>query len=153
MHQVAAIRSLALRVRKAIEVIPPAARPPEMFSFPSGACGATSLLLGAILADNGFTAFLYVCGERPSEDGARTVSHAWLADGNLIVDITADQFADSPEPVIVSVASSWHKSFDLEHTEPADFRTTLGSGTYPLLAMFAKLQRTLNQVVGTRVDG
>lgn len=104
------------------------------------------------MADNGFTDFLYVCGERPREDGAKTVSHAWLADGDLIVDITADQFADSPEPVIVSVASSWHKSFALEHTEPADFRTSLSPGTYPLLTMFAKLQKALAQVVGANVD-
>lgn len=145
MTQLSKVRAISLRVRLAIESVPPCVRPPELDNFPHGACGSSSLLLGAILVDNGYMQFRYVCGERPSQDGTRTVSHAWLTDGELIVDITADQFCDAPEAVIVTSMSSWHKSFEVEQTGVADFRDSLSPGTVHLWAMYKKVCSLLVQ--------
>lgn len=152
MTNLSKVRAISLRVRSAIESIPPTERPPELANFPHGSCGSSSLLLGAVLADSGHTDFRYVCGERPSQDGTRIVSHAWLTDGELIVDITADQFCDAPEAVIVATASLWHNSFEIEHTEAADFRVSLSPGMFPLLATYAKVRGLPVQEDSTR-DG
>lgn len=138
----AKVRELAQRVRTAIQSIPPTERPEEFSNFPKGACGSSSLILGAVLVDNGHTNFQYVCGERPSPDGTQIVSHAWLADGELIVDITADQFSDAPEAVVVAVTSTWHKSFEIRHTEAADFRDSLGPASLSLAVAYKKCEIT-----------
>ena len=137
------IRAIAASVRSAILAIPAAERPPVFQNFPRGSCGWASLLLGAILKDKGSLGFLYVCGQRNSSDRSRTISHAWLARESLIVDITADQFKDAPQSVIVSIASEWHRTFELEHIEPSDFRESLGPGTYPLLAIYSTVKELL----------
>ena len=38
-------------------------------------------------------------------------SHAWLEVGGFLIDITADQFCDRHEPVIVTLDRSWHDQF------------------------------------------
>ena len=48
-------------------------------------------------------------------------SHAWIQREGLIIDITADQFDDVTEPVIVSDSSPWHDSFEPEDLHSADF--------------------------------
>ena len=77
-----------------------------MRSFPSGACGDASLLIGTFLTESGFGAYDYVSGER----GGRY--HVWIANRDLVVDITADQFSDAPHSVIVERNSSWHEPFN-----------------------------------------
>ena len=47
--------------------------------------------------------------------------HAWLQRDNLTVDITADQFPDQPQSVIVALNSDWHKTFECDHEDVADF--------------------------------
>jgi hypothetical protein len=74
-------------------------------SFPRGACGEASRLLATYLRDQGFGTFKYCWGRRGEK------SHAWLKRGDLIVDITADQFDDQESPIIVSTNSEWHSSF------------------------------------------
>lgn len=83
--------------------------------FPHGACGDASLLLAKFLENNGQIGFDYVLGQRQER------SHAWLRRSRLIVDITADQFADFSEPVFVARSSSWHRGFRGEVLHPADF--------------------------------
>jgi hypothetical protein len=41
-------------------------------------------------------------------------SHAWIEADGVIVDITADQFQDISERVIVTTCSPWHGSFTRE---------------------------------------
>ena len=52
----------------------------------------------------GSGAFNYVLGMRVGEDGER-YSHAWLPQGDTIIDITADQFPGQP-PVIVTIVET-----------------------------------------------
>jgi hypothetical protein len=44
-------------------------------------------------------------------------SHAWLGRGDLVVDITADQFADQHQAIIVALASPWHESFRVDQRD------------------------------------
>lgn len=44
-------------------------------------------------------------------------SHAWLRREDLIVDITADQFPDQHQPVIVERRSRWHASFRVDRRD------------------------------------
>ncbi len=41
-------------------------------------------------------------------------SHVWLEAGGLIVDITCDQYAEAPGPVIVAASSPWHDTFQTQ---------------------------------------
>ncbi len=141
MPSLSAIFDIANRVRKAILLLPLVDRPPAFDNFPRGSCGWASLLLGAVLKDEGIEGFVYVCGERSGADPSRVASHAWLARETLVVDITADQFPDAPNSVIVANSSAWHLSFQEEHREPADFRETLGPGTYQLLSAYSKVTK------------
>lgn len=71
-------------------------------SFPNGACGDASILLAHHLSRHGYGPYRYVCGRHGD------ASHVWLTDGEVIIDITADQFADFDTPVFVAASSSWH---------------------------------------------
>ena len=82
--------------------------------FPHGSCGEAILLLAKYLEENGCGTFDYILGNR---DG---YSHAWLQQRNIIVDITADQFDDNHDPVIVGVDNSWHCQFDGKFQNIAD---------------------------------
>lgn len=89
--------------------------------FPRGACGDTALVLGQVLDDEGVEGFKYVCGNKYESDG-RPSSHAWLQSGEWIVDITADQFPDVHESVIVTNKSEWHELWERQRPEPGTLR-------------------------------
>lgn len=72
--------------------------------FPRGSCFAASMILAKYLAGAGFGRFRLMTGARGDE------THAWLQNEELIVDITADQFGDSPA-VFVGRTSIWHSGF------------------------------------------
>lgn len=76
-------------------------------NFPSGSCGDASILLGEYLHQTGHGDWEYVTGERVRD----LYSHAWIEQDGLIVDITADQFDDVDQPVIVTRDPSWHGQF------------------------------------------
>lgn len=96
---------------------------PEHWSrFPRGACGDTTLVLGALLMDAGFDGFEYTSGERGSQEDGTYSSHAWLQRSDLVVDITADQFVDGPGAIIVVENSAWHQGFHISSTDLGDFR-------------------------------
>jgi hypothetical protein len=118
MGNVSSIRKLATEFRAAIERCPRAQLPIGFCDFPYGACGDATLILAKYLERNGHTGFVYVLGMR---DGG---SHAWLGRDDLVVDITADQFGDQHQPVIVESGSKWHELFRLEARDdenPVDF--------------------------------
>ena len=87
-----------------------------MQSFPHGACGDAALLLAKRLEEEGYGAFDYMLGERSG------FSHAWLQQGDLIVDISGDQFDDMHEKVYVGFNSPWHAQFSAEPLHVADFQ-------------------------------
>jgi hypothetical protein len=137
------ITRLASQMRKAIEAVPRAELPLPMSCFPRGACGDACLLLGAYFADQGINGFEYVCGERGSKAENTWTSHAWLADNELVVDITADQFNDAPSAVIVASPSIWHRRFEINHRSNSDFRLRSGFGVCHLTTMYSRLKPVL----------
>jgi hypothetical protein len=112
------IRRVASRFRMAIEACDRSLLPISFEEFPRGSCGDVTPLLGAYLIEHGFGPFDYVLGRC----GRSGFTHAWLRQGLLDVDITADQFTDSPGPIIVCVQSPWHQTFRQVVENVADFR-------------------------------
>lgn len=101
--------ALASRVfRSAIEKSLPMGSP-IMDGFPYGACDDASLLLAKYLGECGLGTWTYCCGTRYRDGESR--SHAWIEQDELIVDITADQFGESPDPVVVTHDREWHDQF------------------------------------------
>jgi hypothetical protein len=60
-----------------------------------------------LVEDQSLRLWEYAAGEREPD----LHSHAWLECDGLIADITADQFEDVDEPVIVTRDRSWHAQF------------------------------------------
>jgi hypothetical protein len=101
--------------RAAIEKCDPKSLTVEFDDFPRGSCGDAALLLAKYLEQNNCGKFYYILGERSGK------SHAWLKQRNVIIDITADQFYDNSEAVIVTTDHSWHLSFKGKAQGIADF--------------------------------
>jgi hypothetical protein len=131
--------ALASRFRAAIQATDPAEVDPEVrfiiVSFPHQVCGEVCFLLGHYLIENGFPRAEYVNGIRPGD----RQSHAWIETGDFIVDITADQFPEVDDGVIVTADHAWHHQFSgSPGRRLADFRI-YGDGTvhglaYPAIA-------------------
>src|SRR5690349_7985620 len=113
------IRFRVEQFRKALEKCPKNVLPIQFECFPAGACGDSSLLLAKYLENCGLGAFDYVCGELRKNGDFQ--SHAWLQKEDLIIDITADQFDDISEVVLITKDNSWHKKFKIENKHPADY--------------------------------
>ena len=137
------IYRFAFRLRTAIESVPANWLPITFSSFPRGACGDASLILGAYLVDNGFHEFVYVVGERGAHDAGTWSSHAWLEAGSLVADITADQFQDAPSKVVVVAPSPWHQCFTVVERQSADFRSWSGFGILHLHTLYSRLKDCL----------
>lgn len=138
------VEQLARDLRTALESLAPSLSI-GLASFPRGACGDTSLLLGALLADHGVHGFEYICGDRGSHEDGTWTSHAWLHRNGLVVDITADQFDDGPSPVVVAEDSAWHRAFDWGRPTHADFRLWHGPGTYDLHRAYGAIKIAMGQ--------
>lgn len=121
------LKRIAKSFRAAIESIPANNRPDGLNTFPTGSCGDATLLLGAYLSDIKVSGFEYILGERGFQTENSYMSHAWLQNGQLIIDITADQFPEVIESVIVCENSSWHRTFDAESLGCSDFRKLNGN--------------------------
>ena len=91
-------------------------------NFPRGSCGDVAPLLGTYLIENNLGKFEYYLGDYGVEPEENWSSHAWLQNGNLVVDITADQFPEISERVIVSVESLWHAKLCGKAQHIADYR-------------------------------
>jgi len=139
----AKVTVLARRLRQAIEAVPRDALPFGMREFPAGSCGDAAQLLAAYLSDSGFPGFEYVLGSRGSKEDGMWTSHAWIEREGMVVDITADQFADAPPGATASYDSPWHRGFDVEHRYVADFREWHGSGVAELGQLYARLRPVL----------
>jgi len=81
--------------------------------FPVGACGDASMLLAHHLSKSGFGPCRYTVGRTGS------CTHAWLSDGNLVIDITGDQFEGFGKPVFIGPATPWHQGFDVQEEHDA----------------------------------
>lgn len=110
-NKIEIIKNYCIIFRSAIEKCDKKLMPISFRNFPNGSCGDTVTLLGTYLFDNYMGEFNYVVGCKNGK------SHAWLKnDEGLIVDITADQFPEIVEKVIVSCNSEWHNNFNFTET-------------------------------------
>lgn len=131
------IRDLAGRFRAAIEACDLKSLPNTFHGFPRGSCGDATLVLAKYLKDNGQEGFVYVCGMREGH------SHARLQRGNLVVDITGDQFPDNDDRVCVSRASAWHAQFEVDHEDPSDIDVYDDFTRFNLCAAYDRISQHL----------
>lgn len=101
----AELREVAGQVRRALEA--GGLRSVGFGAFPRGSCGDASQLLGRYLSDEGHGEWMYTMGLGPEPRG----THAWVQRGDIIIDITADQFDEIDEAVVVTRDWSWHAQF------------------------------------------
>lgn len=80
---------------------------PALFQFPRGACGVACDLLAEYLWRHDHGPWRYRWGVAKAPRG----SHAWLEQGDVIVDITADQFEEITAPVLITTNPAWHLQF------------------------------------------
>lgn len=134
------------RFRIAIENCDKSSLPLSFEQFPKGSCGDATLLLAKFLEESGYGEFNYILGKRNGS------SHAWLEQGDVVVDITADQFTDMPHPAFVECGSKWHASFCGEIQNVADFDSyderTIATLRPAYHAILKKLQRQDQKTFG-----
>jgi hypothetical protein len=104
-----------LRFRNAIENCDKSLLPISFASFPKGSSFDASFILSQFLKEEGWGNFDYVSGHR------KGISHSWLCNDEIIVDITADQFEDNNRKVIVMKNSEWHITFSGQIQRAVDF--------------------------------
>jgi hypothetical protein len=96
--------------RRALEGLAGKVGSPFM-TFPSGCCGDASELLGYVLLERLGLQCTYICGSRHPQLGPHA-THAWLETGNVIIDITHDQCANTGlVGWILHRTSRWHRQF------------------------------------------
>jgi hypothetical protein len=96
-----------------------------MESFPRGSCGDATMLLGTYFIEKGLGTFDHALGYLQNGSPQGRQSHAWLEADDVIVDITADQFPEIDQNVIVSRNSDWHAALerdDMRQQLAADYR-------------------------------
>jgi hypothetical protein len=91
--------------------------------FPKGACKDVSRLLAAHLTDNGFPGSRMIEGDAGGSS-RELGGHAWLALGELWIDITGSQFEGYQQPdVLISSGDEFLKTWEPAESEvSADFR-------------------------------
>lgn len=79
--------------------------------FPTGLCGWVSIVLGAALSNEFSNEMFYYVSGMSGE-----MSHAWIEYYDYVIDITADQFQEVTEDVLIvqRVNSSLHTRFEIE---------------------------------------
>lgn len=101
------------KFRKAIETCNKNKLSVAFLAFPRGSCGDSSLLLARFLKEEGLGEFDYICGSRDSE------THAWLKQGDTIIDITSDQFSDGLGRIYIGSKNAFHSSFEVNRLSSA----------------------------------
>lgn len=102
--------ALATRLRGAFEGA--TLESPTFQRFPTEACTNACRLLSQYLFDQGVGDWGLVSARRKRPDG-HDESHAWLVQGEWLLDITADQFDSELPQVILELAteSAWHRTW------------------------------------------
>jgi hypothetical protein len=130
------------RFRAALETTTP--RPVGLKDYPLGACGETCELLADYLrtAGRGDPMFVSAVNQGTGQ------THAWLELGELVIDITADQFDGVDDPVIVTTDRSWHDSHFLSsgHHRPAGLAYWDGPARAEVERYYARLLSVLDEV-------
>jgi len=145
------IKSLANQFREAIEVAKEAR---EFYkdivfrNFPIGCCGDTCDLLAQFLLDNDIEIY---CVRGTYRDGSfeDIQSHAWLlADNQIIIDITGDQFRYTPhllnynKSVYVGAENDFYRLFEVDSIDVYEGIDALGDGCQGRLnELYRKIMR------------
>lgn len=116
MEDIVKIEKLATQIRNTIIKMGHDEFPDSDFllEYPNGCCGDASNLLAKFLRDNDIKCE-YVWGMRGQQ------SHAWLECDDLIVDISADQFPEIKEKILITTDKSWHNKFKRQKRSDGDF--------------------------------
>ena len=131
-------REAATDFRNAIEICAPSLGI-SFKSFPRGSCGDAAPLLGTYLIEQGLCEFQYMLGDYGKRTDINWSSHAWLQLDNLVVDITADQFPEITEKVIVQDFSKWHTKLNGVPQHVADYRSYNAYTVSFLSSMYFKI--------------
>lgn len=109
-------------------------------AFPEGCCGDVTELLAAFLKDSGHGNFAYISGWR---EGENATSHAWLEQGDILIDATIDQFPEAVDQRMVSTDPAWHAQFSENRVrrEDGDFR--VAGSPHHLLQAYEILKKHL----------
>lgn len=101
-------RYLAVRFRDAIAAAVASGRleSRQFDGFPRGVCGDSAQMLGQYLQDSGLGVWNYRSGV---DAGGQT--HAWVEKNGWIIDITAPQFEDVDEAVVITEDDPWYRRF------------------------------------------
>ncbi len=134
------IRLCAGKFRLAIEQCDKKILPDTFRSFPKGSCGDTCLILAKYLKESNLGVFNYILG-KIYKDNQNYYTHAWLKQNQVIVDITADQFNNVQQKVIVTTNSNWHKNFHVESETIANLETYDSHTQAELLDCYYKIKR------------
>ncbi|MCR9777538.1 hypothetical protein NB609_16100 [Vibrio parahaemolyticus] len=111
----------------------------ELQGFPSGSCEISSVMLGLILQDIGHQVVLKVA-KRPIPNDTNTYNHVWLyVDNRFTVDITADQFEDCNDMVVVSEQSDFHETFEIYRTDKVSKSVLKGGVSQGYMQEFEKV--------------
>ena len=131
------IRSVAESLRTQIISVSPEARPISLRHFPRGSCGDAVDMLATRLAGSPGRSLEYVFGKRVTDDGIEI--HAWLQVDGFIVDITADQFDEVDDAVIVKRSSDWHSRWGTRILREAGLDHVVGRSGMQLRAFLERL--------------
>lgn len=83
-------------------------------NYPRGCCGDTCNLFARFLAEKGIQA-KYVWGVRGEQ------SHAWLEYNGWVIDLTADQFPEISEKIVITKDKKWYSKFKGQRKSYNDF--------------------------------
>lgn len=75
------------------------------------------------------------------------ISHAWLTLDGLTIDITADQFAEINDPVIVAHGSAWHAAWEPEPPQWSDVGLAYYADSLGAASDFAQLAAAADESI------
>jgi hypothetical protein len=115
--QVQRASQLAVALRREILETDLSNRPSSFERFPRASCGDASLLLHSLLKDAGITGSRIAEASRGIVASNTWTSHAWVELGDVVLDITADQFTDGGGSLYLGLAGTFHRSFTIDGYE------------------------------------
>lgn len=110
-------REIASAFRSALQELAAQSADVVLSRFPAGCCKTATFLFVMWLREHGYAGPAAYCdGHRRS--GANLMSHGWLDVDGLTIDLTAAQFSDAPDALVLR-ESPWHAAFDPAHRHVA----------------------------------
>jgi hypothetical protein len=107
---------VAKTCRDAFERADLSSAPGYLPQFPRFCCEWAASIIGYFLQDECKLHPIRICASRAVPD-RQDAGHHWIEVNAIIIDITADQFPDQSEPVMVLKDSKWHQSWKIEEKE------------------------------------